>query len=221
MATTKEIQRALMKAGFGVGKAGADGILGPNTLKAIKAFQRSKGLKDDGIVGRETSRALFGEALHEYPQWMLEANRYMGLHEVRDAKKLDKALDLDASEIPWCGAFAALIIRTTLPDATIPDNPLWARNWAKFGVQDAPVTGQPHYGAIAVFTRNTGGHVGFVVGHDKTHVFVLGGNQSNAVTVTKVAKSQLIAYRYPEGLLPIGSPLPFTKFDGAVFNNEA
>lgn len=218
---TIEIQRALIKLGFSVGKAGADGVLGKDTINGIKAFQRSKGLKDDGIVGRLTAAALFGEPEKAPVQWMLEAARYMGLHEVKDAKKLDDILNLDASEIPWCGAFVGMVIANTLPNALIPNNPLWARNWAKFGVQDAPVTGQPHYGAIAVFSRNSGGHVGFVVGHDKTHVFVLGGNQSNAVTVTKVAKSQLIAYRYPAGLTPIGQPLPFTKFDGAVFNNEA
>lgn len=34
-----------------------DGVFGPNTEAAVKAFQQSRGLNPDGIVGRETARA--------------------------------------------------------------------------------------------------------------------------------------------------------------------
>lgn len=36
----------------------SDGIYGPRTLRAVLAFQSSKGLRVDGIVGRDTWRAL-------------------------------------------------------------------------------------------------------------------------------------------------------------------
>ena len=36
----------------------ADGIFGPNTKAAVQRFQRSKGLSADGIVGRQTWKAL-------------------------------------------------------------------------------------------------------------------------------------------------------------------
>lgn len=49
---TKQIQIALRKAGFYTGNI--DGKIGPRTKKAIIAFQRSKGLKPDGIVGPKT-----------------------------------------------------------------------------------------------------------------------------------------------------------------------
>ena len=49
---TKQIQTALKKAGFYKGEV--DGKEGLQTKKAIKAFQRAKGLNPDGIVGPRT-----------------------------------------------------------------------------------------------------------------------------------------------------------------------
>ena len=49
---TKQIQTALKKAGFY--KGDIDGKLGPQTKKAIKVFQKSKGLTPDGVIGVRT-----------------------------------------------------------------------------------------------------------------------------------------------------------------------
>lgn len=49
---TRQIQTALKKAGFYKGEV--DGKEGPQTKRAIKAFQRAKGLNPDGIVGPKT-----------------------------------------------------------------------------------------------------------------------------------------------------------------------
>lgn len=55
--TIKEIQSALLSLGYAPGKV--DGILGPRTVKAVKAFQaKNKPLKIDGIPGPLTSAAL-------------------------------------------------------------------------------------------------------------------------------------------------------------------
>jgi len=56
MATVKEIQTVLKKKGFYTGAI--DGISGPYTKAAIRAFQKSKGLLQDGIVGPITLKAL-------------------------------------------------------------------------------------------------------------------------------------------------------------------
>lgn len=48
----KQIQIALQKAGFYKGKI--DGKIGSQTKEAIREFQKSKGLKPDGVVGART-----------------------------------------------------------------------------------------------------------------------------------------------------------------------
>ena len=57
----REMQEALMERGYDLGKWGADGIFGKQTLKAVKAFQEDCGIKADGIVGRITYGKLNGE----------------------------------------------------------------------------------------------------------------------------------------------------------------
>lgn len=51
-----ELQRALARAGYDPGSP--DGTFGPNTEKAVTAFQQANGLSPDGIVGPETADAL-------------------------------------------------------------------------------------------------------------------------------------------------------------------
>lgn len=54
------IQKALITNGCSVGATGADGVFGRNSDTAVRAFQRSKGLAADGIVGKKTCIALGG-----------------------------------------------------------------------------------------------------------------------------------------------------------------
>lgn len=56
MATVAEIQRALLARGYNPGPI--DGVMGPKTRAAVKAFQADHGLKVDGIVGPVTLGAL-------------------------------------------------------------------------------------------------------------------------------------------------------------------
>ena len=50
--SVRELQEKLNSLGFDCGVA--DGIFGKNTLKAVKEFQKSQGIKVDGIVGPQT-----------------------------------------------------------------------------------------------------------------------------------------------------------------------
>ena len=47
----KELQSILISKGYDLGKWGADGIFGKQTLAVVKAFQKDNGLKMDGICG--------------------------------------------------------------------------------------------------------------------------------------------------------------------------
>lgn len=54
-----QVQSALSKAGFD--PKGVDGVYGRNTKRAVESYQRAHGLKVDGIVGKDTGKALLGD----------------------------------------------------------------------------------------------------------------------------------------------------------------
>jgi uncharacterized protein (TIGR02594 family) len=165
-------------------------------------FQKASGLVPDGIVGPKTRAALFGSSASR-PQvfdvlpWLDEVrSATMGLHERRDNKELWDWLKSDGKDLgdpkenPWCGSLVQTAFALTIPSEPLPSNPWAAINWLKFGVSC-----DPRVGAVLVFWRGspTGwqGHVGFYVGEDATHYHVLGGNQSDQVSVARIAKNRL------------------------------
>jgi hypothetical protein len=70
---------------------------------------------------------------------------------------------------------------------------------------------QPVTGAVLIFERGSGGHVGFAIGQDITHFYVLGGNQSDAVTIARIAKSRLLDACWPATFPPRPQRLPTMK----------
>jgi uncharacterized protein (TIGR02594 family) len=149
-------------------------------------------------------------------QWITEAKSALGRNEARDRMWLMDWLMRDgrglgdSSENPWCGDFVETCIRMGLPDepplGALGTNPYWARNWLLFGQDTKSVTG-----AVLIFERGSGGHVGFAVGQDDTRFYVLGGNQSDAVTIARIAKSRLIGARWPAIYPPRLQRLPTMK----------
>lgn len=60
------LQSKLNDLGFDCGNP--DGIFGKETLKAVKAYQKSKGLDQDGVVGPKTWGELFSDTVDEYAE---------------------------------------------------------------------------------------------------------------------------------------------------------
>lgn len=135
------------------------------------------------------------------PKVIIEALQHFGIMEHigegsnADISKWARELNLQSvftdDDIPWCGLFVAIVVKRA--DKTPVDAPLWARNWLKFG-QKAKV---PMLGDILVFARGNGGHVGFYVGETDTAYAVLGGNQSNKVTIAWLNKNRFLGARRP------------------------
>lgn len=127
---------------------------------------------------------------------------------------LDKSYSADS--VPWCGLFAAVVSKRAGKE--IVKDPLWARNWSNFG----KASPSPSLGDILVFIRDGGGHVGFYIAEDDTAYHVLGGNQGDAVTITRIAKARCIAVRRPHYTLKPDSVKPyFVKAEGSLSTNEA
>lgn len=221
-----QIQKRLLALGFDPGPI--DGLQGPRTDAAIRAFKRSVGLRDRAYLGPLTFKALF----HHVPAtpaislpWMAAALAMKGIHEQRNTAQLRKWFSssvawIDPREIPWCGAFVETCHRMADPDIVTPDNPLGARNWQKFGV-----TCNPGFGATLAFWRGSKsgwkGHVGFYFAEDPSAYHVLGGNQSDAVTVTRISKDRLLDARWPSGVKITSKPI-LVKSDGTPLStNEA
>lgn len=121
-----------------------------------------------------------------------------------------------ADSIPWCGLFAAVVV--TRAGKTPPKDPLWALNWAYFGVDQ----GQPGLGDVLTFTRAGGGHVGFYVGEDSTAYHVLGGNTSDQVMIARIEKTRLYHARRPAYAVQPAAVKPYILAStGAMSTNEA
>jgi len=87
---------------------------------------------------------------------------------------------------PWCGAFVTWVVtqhnknlpsgHTALPPP--PKDPGWAGNWSNWG---RDFKSSPQAGDVIVVNTSASGsghHVGWCFAIDATHVFLLGGNQT-------------------------------------------
>lgn len=157
------------------------------------------------------------------PTWMIAARGLIGTKEVVGPKHNSKILGWLAKlgawwrddETPWCGVFVAYILR--LEGFSVPKLYMRAKDWATWGANLRASHVAP--GAVMVFNRAGGGHVGFYVGEDRTRYYVLGGNQGNAVSITPIAKNRCVAIRWPKGVAVIGGPR-IMSMDEAASENE-
>lgn len=135
------------------------------------------------------------------PAWLIEARSLMGTKEIPGPKHNSwiakgwarlGASWFNDDETPWCGLFVAHCIEAA--GLSYPGKGMFARalSWATWGKPCGLLLG-----GVAVFGRTGGGHVGFLVGQNESHLYILGGNQSNAVNIMPIAKTRLVAIRWP------------------------
>jgi len=225
-----EIQQALNSQGYNPGPL--DGIWGRLTMAAVKDFQSRNGLTADGILTEETAEKILA-GRHATASsglvWFDEARRLMGTREVSGPGSNRAILDWATSlgipysgdDIPWCGLFSAHCIGATLGGEPLPTNPLGARKWQSFGTSLA----RPGEGAVLVFWRVSQasglGHVGFYNGEDDDAYHVLGGNQSDSVSIARVSKSRFLEARWPRSASTLTGRVIRRNADGSLSDNEA
>ena len=130
-----------------------------------------------------------------HPDWLERAWREFDVSEIRGSRHNPRILEMFKDvghpgivrdEVAWCAAFLGACLERTGRRST---RSLMARSYVNWG-EGLEI---PRIGAIAVLSRGRDpalGHVGFVVGETEDHLFLLGGNQSQRVSVDAFAKSR-------------------------------
>ncbi len=146
--------------------------------------------------------------LHGLKPWLAFAKREMdtGVEEIGGARDNPRIVEYHATttlkasddETPWCSSFVNWCmdqagIRGTRSAA--------ARSWLNWAHGITLET--PRKGAVVIFERPpkpTSGHVAFFWDSSGNHVNVLGGNQSNQVSIKGYPKDKLLGFRWPKGV---------------------
>lgn len=147
---------------------------------------------------------------HGLPPWLAYAKREMdtGVEEVAGSGDNPRIVEYHASttvpdtsdETPWCSSF----VNWCMVQAGIRGTrSARARDWLTW--THGITIEKARRGAVAVFRRPSGattgtkGHVGFVWDSSGRHLNVLGGNQSDQVSIKGYPKDDLLGLRWPEG----------------------
>lgn len=150
--------------------------------------------------------------------------KHLGTREIPGARHEPKILQwwkaikrggIKNDETAWCAAFVGGCLEQV---GIVSSRYESAKSYLTWGVE----VRAPIYGCIVVFTRDGGGHVGFVVGQDtKGRLMVLGGNQGNAVSIAPFDRARVAGYRWPAAVPVTLNPLPTLASAAASSTNEA
>ncbi|WP_045836055.1 TIGR02594 family protein [Hyphomicrobium sp. 99] len=138
----------------------------------------------------------------DQPAWLAAAWAEFGVREIPGKENAAEILryfreagdsSVESEETPWCAAFAGAMLKRAGCEGT---GSLLARSYLDWGIS----LDEPRFGAVAVLARGddpTAGHVGFVIGATGEKLYLLGGNQSDAVTVAPFDAARLLGFRWP------------------------
>lgn len=133
--------------------------------------------------------------------WMKTGHELLGEQEIAGPTanpaimKMFEAVGWDpkerGDEEPWCGAYTGYVmVRNGIEP---PELAVRATSWKQWGVAC-----KPRRGAVAVVRRTGGHHVALIDRVTASHVYLLGGNQSNAVTVARWPIESIVSTRWPD-----------------------
>jgi len=141
----------------------------------------------------------------DQPAWLAAAWAEFGVREIPGADDAPQILryfrdagnpSITTETTPWCAAFLGAMLKRGGYRGT---GSLLARSYLDWGLAlDAP-----RLGAIAVLSRGddpNAGHVGFLLSDADDKLYLLGGNQGDAVTVAGFDKARLLGLRWPEDI---------------------
>lgn len=175
--------------------------------------------------------------------WIEEARKHIGLQEIKGhgtnpkiTAMLDKMGDFNNEgrpwwrddETPWCGLFVGYCLG--MADRYVVPEWYRAKSWNSPNMTSLT---DPAYGCVVVFDRAGGGHVGFIVGADKSNnLMVLGGNQSNRVSIVPFSRNRNPVFLWASRVSKSGDALlsnplderyrlPVLDSNGKVSTNEA
>lgn len=136
------------------------------------------------------------------PPWLKTALSEIGVKEVVGKETNPRialyhsitTLRATSDEVPWCASFACWVLeRGGVPSPRSSA----ARSFLKWGLPLAV----PFIGCVVVISRGgdpAQGHVGFWFGENDEHVFILAGNQGDAVNIQAFDKKRVLGYRAPD-----------------------
>ena len=138
----------------------------------------------------------------DHPHWLGHAWAELGQKEVAGTRdnphirafyKDVGHCEVKHDEVPWCAAFVGACLERAGLSST---GSLMARSYLAWGVGEKDA----RLGAVAVLSRGrdtSAGHVGFLVGLNESTLWLLGGNQSDGVSVAAYDRSRLLGLRWP------------------------
>lgn len=176
------------------------------------------------VIGRASGRHSWtGDPGGNMPAWIRIAAAEVGVREIVGARHEARVLEyhqagnssISTDEVPWCASFVNWVLNQAgLPMTTRTASSL---SFDRYGQQTPGNV--PVFGCIARFSRDGGGHVGFVVGKRtrgrRVSYAILGGNQSNQVSVVIKNTTNLVACRWPPSADGMG-----IAADLREYNNE-
>lgn len=156
--------------------------------------------------------------------WIAHARKYIGVREIKGPThnpvvvgfwKLARLAGIKNDEVPWCAGFVGAMLEIAGIRSARSDS---SRAYLKWG----EALWRPEYGCVVIFSRTGGGHVGFCVGMDESgRIMILGGNQSDKVSIAPFDMARAIGFRRVPLAGPPAQAMPIHTAAGQSSNNEA